>query len=385
LEWAGFPLLGGSTDIGVQLGAVATLTLVAPRIQPYAWRVDGIASLSVKSGPRGTEVVQQSHGMRWDLPVGGGGRIRLIPAIYYDKTINAGYFGLGNAAPVITNADGAVGDRYQFRHEEFGTRVLARTPISGALGVMYGWQFRYVNPKPYAFSALAIDASTRLPDGRPKIYGMQPTMISTLNGGLLHDTRNDEVFPKHGVYNIAAVRASTALPSSSNMQWLGFNVTLQGYTTLPGNIVLAGRLMGDAMTGNVPFYDLSQGGAFELTDMPGGGDSIRGVPNGRYSGLLKALANIELRRMNGSVQLFGSTFQIGTTAFIDTGRIWSDYSFRNPQDGSGIGLKYGVGGGPIVIWDTAAVFRIDVAYSPDATAANPGFPIGVYVNNGVLF
>lgn len=154
---------------------------------------------------------------------------------------------------------------------------------------------------------------------------------------------------------------------------------------LPESFVFAGRVFVDAMAGHVPFYDLSQGGAFDPNDMPGGAQGIRGVPNGRYAGLLKVVANAELRRIHGSFKLFGSRFQVGTTAFLDTGRVWNDYSFDDVRDGKGLGLKYGVGGGPFLVWDTAAVFRIDVAYSPDASAANPGFPVGIYVQGGLMF
>ena len=105
-EWAGFPVIGGSTDIGVQLGAAGAITHLGDRFKPYWWKVDALVSFSVKGGPRGTEVVQQSHDMRWDLPGGGGGKVRLMPGVFYDRTINSGYFGLGNASRVVTDPNG---------------------------------------------------------------------------------------------------------------------------------------------------------------------------------------------------------------------------------------------------------------------------------------
>ncbi len=76
---------------------------------------------------------------------------------------------------------------------------------------------------------------------------------------------------------------------------------------------------------------------------------------------------------------------LGADALFDTGRSWVDYTFRSPLDGSGLGLKYGVGGGIYVLWGQAAMFRIDAAYSPDAAAENPSFPLGLYVADGVMF
>ncbi len=384
-EWAGFPVIGGSTDIGVQMGAAGAVTHVGNHFKPYWWKVDALVSLSVKGGPRGTEIVQQSHDMRWDIPGGGGGKVRLMPGVFYDKTINSGYFGLGNASPLVTNPDGSIGDRYQFRHEEASTRLNVRAPLSGAFSTLSGWQLRYVNPQAYAGSRLAIDASTRTSDGRPLIRGLQPLGIVTLNSGIIYDTRDDEIYPRHGSYHQGALRVSGATPTSSSIYWAGLDVMLRHYAKLPGGFTFAGRFILDMMAGHVPFYDMSQGGAFDPNDLPGGAQGIRGVPNGRYSGLIKIVVNAEVRRIHGAFRFLGSRFQVGTTTFIDTGRVWNDYSFSDPRDGKGIGLKYGIGGGPFLIWNTAALFRIDLAYSPDASAANPGFPIGIYVQGGLMF
>jgi len=36
-------------------------------------------------------------------------------------------------------------------------------------------------------------------------------------------------------------------------------------------------------------------------------------------------------------------------------------------------------------WGEASIFRVEVAYSPDAESANPGFPLGIYVSDGLMF
>ncbi len=384
-EYAGFPVVGGSTDVGIQLGGAGTITHVGDSFRPYWWKVDGLVSLSVKGGPRGTEIVQQSHAMRWDIPGGANGKVRLMPAVFYDRTINSGYFGLGNASPVIPGKNGEIGDRYQYIQEEASTRINARTPLGGPFSTMYGWQLRYANPRAYPESKLAVDAATRQPDGTPLIRGVQPLGIATLNAGIIYDTRDDELFPHSGAFHRAAFRISGATPTSSGVYWSGLDIIYRDFRRLPGTFVLATRLMIDAMAGHVPFYDLSQGQAFDPNDMPGGALGVRGVPRGRYAGLLKVVGNVELRRIHGAFHVFHSKFQVGTTAFFDFGRVWTDYTFDNPRDGTGLGIKYGVGGGPFIIWDTAALLCVNVAYSPDATAANPGFPLGIYVQEGLTF
>ena len=106
-EFAGAPILGGNTDIGFQIGVAAAFTRVSPRYVPYRWKIDGLVSASIKDGPRGTEVVQQSHDMRIDIPRALSGKVRIMPGIFFERTVNAGYFGIGNATPAIANPDGS--------------------------------------------------------------------------------------------------------------------------------------------------------------------------------------------------------------------------------------------------------------------------------------
>ena len=134
----------------------------------------------------------------------------------------------------------------------------------------------------------------------------------------------------------------------------------------------------------VAFYDLSQGGAFIPLDLPGGAQGVRGVPNGRYQGLVKVVANVELRVTHLRFRLFGDDFRVGNNIFFDAGRVFSKYG-PDERDGKGLGLKYGVGAGVFVVWGTAAVFRVEFAYSPDAVAANPNFPIGIYAADSQMF
>jgi hypothetical protein len=141
----------------------------------------------------------------------------------------------------------------------------------------------------------------------------------------------------------------------------------------------------DAEFGHVPFFDLFTGGPFHTTAMLGGSRAVRGVPDGRYLGELKAFGNLELRAMLVDFHVLGNPFHLGGDLLFDMGRTWTDYTFRAATDGHGIGLKWGAGGGGYLIWGQAAVFRIEAAYSPDAVAENPNFPIGIYVEDSVMF
>ncbi|OJY24289.1 MAG: hypothetical protein BGO98_20735 [Myxococcales bacterium 68-20] len=383
-ELAGAPILGGNTDIGFQLGVAATFTRVSPRYLPYRWKIDGLVSASIKDGPRGTEVVQQSHDMRLDIPHALNGKLRIMPGIFFERTVNAGYFGVGNASPTITNPDGSVGSRYQYVHQEIRARVNLRQPLGGAHSIMYGLALRNVSPSSYAGSKLDLDSRRVDKDGKPYLRGLESLNHAVLSGGLVYDTRDNEITPHRGSFDQYALRVSGATPTRAGVYSTGANVILRRYVPIGGPFVFAARLFVDAAAGNVPFYDLSQGGAFIPIDMPGGAQGVRGVPNGRYSGLVKMAGNVEIRVTHLRFRLFGDDFRIGNNIFFDTGRVFTKYG-PDPRDGKGLGLKYGVGAGVFVVWGTAAVFRVEFAYSPDAVAANPNFPIGIYAADGQMF
>jgi len=383
-EFAGAPILGGNTDIGFQIGVAATFTRVSPRFLPFRWKLDGLVSASVKGGPRGTEVVQQSHDVRIDVPYALEGKVRIMPGVFFERTVNAGYFGIGNAAPAIANPDGSYGSRYQYIHREIRARVHLRQTLSGPNSIMYGLTLRNVSPSTYAGSKLDLDSRRIDEDGEPYVRGLEALNHAVLSGGYVYDTRDNEITPHRGSFDQYAIRGGGATPTRAGVYYGALNVIIRRYIPLGGPFVLAGRVLADAMAGEVAFYDLSQGGAFIPVDLPGGGQGVRGVPNGRYQGLVKLVANLELRVTHARFRLFGDEFRVGNNVFVDTGRVFAKYA-PDPRDGTGLGLKYGIGAGVFVVWGTAAVFRVEFAYSPDAVAANPNFPIGIYAADGQMF
>ncbi|MEO6575464.1 MAG: hypothetical protein ABIP89_16570, partial [Polyangiaceae bacterium] len=98
-EPAGFPLIAGDSDIGLQVGAAGTLTRFGKGIRPYRWNMDAVVGVSLKSGEHGIEVAQQFYRWQWDIPGLAGGRWRTNPYASYARTVNAGYFGVGNDSP----------------------------------------------------------------------------------------------------------------------------------------------------------------------------------------------------------------------------------------------------------------------------------------------
>jgi hypothetical protein len=385
-EPAGFPLIGGDSDIGFEFGAVGTLTHFADGTKPYQWNMDLLLSASVKQGPSGPEIAQQNYLWQIDVPDLFGGLLRLNPEASYNHTINYGYFGLGNASSGTLPASNPNVGRY---HEWIDTflqlRSSARVHLDGPVSAMFAVQYLYVDPTAYVNSALAQDAAAKNADGSPRIYGTTPLSLPSLAAGFVYDSRDDEIFPTRGMLHEVGVRFEQGFPTGADTRYAEAGAILRGYVPIAGPFVAAGRLVTNFQFGNVPFYDLFQAGPFDQKEMPGGSAGIRGVPVGRYLGPIKIIGNIELRAMLVQFTVLKQEFTIGNDIFFDTGRVWSDYSFHSPLDGHGVGLKYGVGGGIYVLWGQAAMLRIEAGYSPDAVSENPTLPVGIYVEDGTMF
>lgn len=376
-EPAAFPLLGGDSDVGFQLGAVATLTRFERGVRPYLWNMDLLFSASVKNGPDGLEMAQQNHLWQWDIPELAGGRLRITPLFGYQRTVNQGYFGIGNASSGAVPAGGDPQRRFQWIHVEARARQLVRIRVSGPWDVMLAPTFRYVDPSTYPGSKLAADARD--------VLGVRTLSQGSFGAGVVYDTRDNEIFPHRGQFHQAGLKYAQGFPLGAGVRYGGASSIFAGYVPLARDVVLAMRAVVDLEFGNVPFYDLFAGGPFQTYELPGGSSGVRGVPIGRYLGPIKMVTNAELRALPVAFTLGGQRFRIGGDAFVDTGRVWSDYSFASPLDGSGLGLKYGVGGGAYLLWGQAAIFRLEVAYSPDAASQNPSLPLGIYVEDGVMF
>lgn len=384
-ELAGFPILGGNTDIGFQLGAAATLTRFYNDVFPYEWNVDLLLSASAKSD-EGLRLVQQSHVLRLDAPDLLEGRARLDTRLSFQRTINAGYFGVGNAAPATPASDPcAPGRRFQYLQEEGRVRGIGRihTPVQG-LDVALGFNLRGEDPSVYCGSKLAADLAPSQPGGTPAVVGGEPTFLGGGSAGAMLDTRDSEFITTRGIFYQLGVSGTGG--TAEHVGYGEVAAVLAHYAPLGGPFIFAGRFVGSLQFGRVPFYDLQQGGVFEPQYLFGSENGVRGVPAGRYAGQIKILSNLEIRSTPfPKFHLLGQLFRIGTTTFFDVGRVWSGYSAASTADGTSVGLKFGAGGGLFLQWGEAAIFRVEAAYSPDAVAENPSLPIGIYVSDGLMF
>jgi hypothetical protein len=379
-ELAGFPILGGSTDIGVQFGGAATLTRFYDTAFPYYWNVDLLLSASIKEVSSGFRLAQQSHVLRLDAPDLLSGHLRVDTRSSFQRTINMGYYGIGNATSAPASS---IGQRYQYLQQEGRVRAIGRLHAAHGIDPALGISLRYEVPEVYSQSKLADDVMPPGGEG-PLALGTQPGVLAGLAAGVMFDTRDSEFVTRRGVFYQLGLGMTVG--SAEQVAYGNASAVLAHFAPLGEKLVFASRMVVALEFGRVPFYDLAQGGTFEPQYLLGGESGIRGVPQGRYAGLVKMIANIELRGTPfPRFHLLGERFRVGTTTFVDGGRVWSDYKAVSPADGASFGLKYGIGGGVFLQWGEAAIFRIEAAYSPDAVSENPTLPVGIYVSDGLMF
>jgi hypothetical protein len=386
-ELAGFPILGGNSDIGFQFGAAGTWTRFYDGARPYLWNVDLLLSASLKDDANGFRMVQQSHVLRLDLPDLWNSRLRVDVRGNFQRTINAGYYGLGNATTTdLPPGQTTSGRTFQYTQEEGRLRTIARLHTESLFDVALGTNLRYEAPEVYPGSRLAQDLAVSDPSqpGLPLLPGGNSMLLAGIAAGFIVDTRDSEFITRSGVFYQFGVGATVG--STDQTGYGEAAAVLAHYAPLGGPFSFASRFVGSLQFGRVPFYDLQQGGVFEPQYLMGGENGVRGVPQGRYAGRAKIVTNTEVRATPfPHFHLLNQRLLVGMEGFFDAGRVWSDYALISQADGNSLGLKFGIGGGLFLQWGEAAIFRIEAAYSPDAVSENPDFPLGLYVSDGLMF
>lgn len=387
IEPAGLPLITSSPDVGFEFGAVGFMSYFANGCRPYFWNQALTASMAIKTNSTGVDISQ--YNVRWQMDLVGlfRGRLRLNPAVFVDRAVAIPYFGLGNGERA-TVPDTFVGERARFNQFAstdvwafLAARFLVKRPFSIGLSVAY----QFAETSAYPGSLLEREAALRDSNGQPVLRGLGPLHMWRTAALFVIDTRDNEVMPRRGWGFGLWGSFNRGFPLSSGVAYATAGMSVSSYVPVVGPLIFAWRAVADLQFGNAPFFDLARGATPYPIDMPGGAGAVRGVPAGRYLGPIKFFGNAELRAFFFSFTVLQQRFTIGAEAFFDAGRVFSDYTFTNPIDGPAPGIKWGTGLGALFRWGQAAVFRVELAYSPDQLLLNPSFPFALYIVDDVAF
>ncbi len=202
---------------------------------------------------------------------------------------------------------------------------------------------------------------------RHNIGGYNGGRIGLLQSGLMWDTRDLEPDPSRGMFVEYAQEISATWTGSE------FNFTkhlAQGmfYQRVLPNVldrtVFASRFaLGYIRGSNIPFTEvLDLWGASEGGGIPvlGGSRALRGYREGRFAGMVTALANFELRSRFYQTRVLNQHMAFSAVPFFDAGRVYDNFSNLSIRN-----FKYNPGMGLRLAWNQATILRMDYARSQE--------------------
>jgi hypothetical protein len=375
-----FPLVGGDSDVGIGFGQVSDWAKLGAECQSFCWRLETAAFISFKLRDDNSRLIVpfQDYYLLFSRPsLGPGGRFRLdLRASFTDETTLL-YYGIGNAAPEPPPSTPLAAEEYKRIHPT--ATALGRAALGKDWFVEGGLQYTR-NWLTVAPDSLLAQMQAGSSPAAPFLKGnfAAPHGVALIDIGLQYDTRDSEIVTREGMFHTAHLRISPQVGTALPYGYEQLNLTARFfYTPWPRWLTLSWRVVNDVMVGSPPFYELAR---FEETAAIGGVKGVRGVPAQRYYGKVKLFQNLEARSEIFPFTIGNKPMVLGVALFADAGRLWSELEKRQDDlDGTGWGIKYGLGGGLRLQQGQTFVVRADLAWSPDA------HPIGAYFAAGEIF
>ncbi len=370
------PVVGGDSDVGIGVGAVADVARLEPGFGQFRWKAELGTFISFKPGQGDDKVAIpfQDYFLTLVYPrTGPGGRLRLEARPSFTSESTQRFYGVGNASS--EPADDSE-QRHQYGRKRVAVVTAARFRFVDKFFVRGGLSFTNNWLAARDDSSLVIQRTTGSDEVRALLDGPVSHAVVAGAVGLQYDSRDNETVTHTGSFHSLRLLYSPRLAPAIPFGYQQLTATSRFYRSPLPWLVVRFRLLGDFLFGDPPFYELTR---VEDMSVFGGGKGLRGVPGQRYYGMIKVFGNLETRAEVWHFSMFKKPFVLGTAAFFDAGRVWADYTAHPELDGSKIGLKYGVGGGLRLQEGQTLVVRFDVAWSPDAR------PVGAYFNVGEVF
>jgi hypothetical protein len=375
-EFNVLPIVGGDSDVGVGFGQVSDLAKLGAVPEKYLWKVESGVFITFKSQSGNVIVPYQDYYLDLTVPeLTKSQRLRLEIRPSFTNETTLRYYGIGNAAP-LPSPDVKVEDtEYRRMHPRLATEARIRLYDRFYLfaGSLYTYSWLSARPS----SILAQQQAQGSPEVRALLGDLRPQGVEQLEAELQYDSRDNETVTSHGQFHSANVTVSPHIGDSLRYGYEHLTLISRFYGTPLRGLTLSFRIVGDVLLGMAPFWELAR---FEDTPAIGGGRAVRGVPAQRYYGKVKLFENLEARHDILPFTLKGKHMVVGIAAFFDGGRSWTEIGHIHPElDGTGLGIKYGVGGGLRLLQGQTFIVRVDVAWSPDAQ------PVGAYFAAGQIF
>jgi hypothetical protein len=371
-----FPIVGGDSDVGLGFGQVSDLAKLGAVPEKYLWKVESGAFITFKTQNGGVVIPYQDYYLDLTIPeLTQSQRLRLEIRPSFTNETTLKYYGIGNATPLPPSDVNIDDTEYKRMHPRLATEARIRLFDSFYLFVGSIYTYSWLTAR--STSILAQQQAQGSPEVRAMLGDFRPGGIEQLEAELQYDSRDNETVTSHGQFHSANLTVSPHVGDALRYGYEHLTLISRFYGTPLHGLTLSFRVVGDVLLGDPPFWELAR---FDDTPAIGGGKAVRGIPAQRYYGKVKLFENLEARHDILPFTLKGKHMVLGVAAFFDGGRSWTELGHSHPElDGTGLGLKYGVGGGLRLLQGQTFIVRADVAWSPDAQ------PIGAYFAAGQIF
>jgi outer membrane protein assembly factor BamA len=377
-EFTILPIAGGDSDIGLGAGYIASFARLEPERKPYLFRLEsaGAVSFLPHTEDDSLELSYLDDYLLAEFPHVLPNRLKLSFRASYTLATTLKFYGIGNASSIDPGRK-STDDYYEYERAYPTLKVRATFHATRALDLNWGVTYEEDRVTVPADGQLAETMAGGSEAERALLAGTGKFGVVSFLFGAAWDTRDEEVSAHSGYFQELRTELAPGGSGHFPQRWARADAISRVYVPLvPKRLTFAVRAVADLLFGEPPFFELSR---FDGSSAIGGARGVRGVPADRYYGKIKFFGNVELRSELVTARFFGKRNVFGVTGFFDTGRVFADYRSLPELDGTGLGLKYGTGGGLRLHTGDSFVLRLDVAYSPDAN------PVGVYLTSGECF
>ncbi len=237
--------------------------------------------------------------------------------LVFERMINDNYFGLGNDSKL--NKELLNDGFYQFQSRSGQARIRARYPFfreqDAQLDLLLQGAGRFYRPvKPQngqpEGSRLFEEEESQLKAARDFPW------VAYLGAGLLWDNRDQEIDTRSGTYGEFSVNAAPAFLSAKD-PLISASLDLRGFYNIPAmdSLILAGRLGGEWVGGDVPFW---------LLPALGGENNLRGYHLRRFRDEAILFHSFIVRKWLLSFDFLN--VRVGLQGITEGGRTFGEFS-----------------------------------------------------------
>jgi outer membrane protein assembly factor BamA len=363
IEVSGIPALNFDADEGFGYGAI--VALYGYDKQPtYRWTLQPTLFLTTEG--------RRDYTVFFDAPSRPGNPWRYTVFAGRQQQLAAPYYGIGNTTAYDPSLEhGSTRYFYRYGRDRLRTSADVQHAVfhpNVRLLVGAGLIRDEINPTPF-------DSGTTLIEEQLRGQSVPAGRTNFVRAGLTYDTRDREIGTHAGTWiDIIVQRVDKAIGATN--EYTRWTTTARRYQPLSDRVTFASRVLLQNVSGDIPFYALSEIQATQAQpDGLGGSSSVRGLPKDRYLGKGIALASNELRWRALDFTSAGRRSSLILSAFVDAGRVWADgidLSTAAEQ------LHAGYGAGARLAFGQSFVVALDVAHSAQSAAP-------IYVGLGYPF